>query len=182
MAAVFPRTLTAMRGGNTGAYYDPLTMDFPMRDQTLVSAPTFPPFKFENKRTRIDWRMLHSVDVHSLVGGGAGPPLAGRQQHLGLRPLLCCVGVRGPCRAVRAANMHHKASGAWQRGGPAALVTCADCQRGGHCALSHRAVCHSQGMSAWRWWVQLGTAAGLEFTVRVCTLVCVWRVQGGRRQ
>lgn len=47
-------------------YFDPLDWG-PMRDQTLTAAPTFPPFKFEPRRARIDWRMLHGVDVNYIV-------------------------------------------------------------------------------------------------------------------
>ncbi|KXZ55055.1 hypothetical protein GPECTOR_3g213 [Gonium pectorale] len=41
--------------------------DYPLRDQTMVSAPTFPPFKFEHRRARIDWRLLHGIDINSMV-------------------------------------------------------------------------------------------------------------------
>ncbi|KAG2493967.1 hypothetical protein HYH03_007896 [Edaphochlamys debaryana] len=42
-------------------------MDYPARDQTMTPAPTFPPFKFEPRRSRIDWRLLHGVDINSMV-------------------------------------------------------------------------------------------------------------------
>lgn len=29
---------------------------------------TYMPFKFENRRVRIDWRLLHGVDIDKLVG------------------------------------------------------------------------------------------------------------------
>lgn len=41
------------------------------RDQELgLDLPiTYMPFKFENRRVRIDWRLLHGVDIDKLVGG-----------------------------------------------------------------------------------------------------------------
>ncbi len=43
------------------------------RDQWTLRAGqelpvTYMPFKFESKRSRLDWRMLHGVDVHKVVG------------------------------------------------------------------------------------------------------------------
>lgn len=51
----------------SGLYSDPY--DHPMRDQAMTSvpAPAFPAFRFEPKRARIDWRLLHGVDVNSIV-------------------------------------------------------------------------------------------------------------------
>lgn len=49
-----------------------LTLDLGGRDQTMQVAPTFAPFKFEHKRTRIDWRLLHGVDINSVVSTGEG--------------------------------------------------------------------------------------------------------------
>lgn len=41
------------------------------RDQvTMMPAPSFPPFKFEPRRARIDWRLLHGVDINSIVSRG----------------------------------------------------------------------------------------------------------------
>lgn len=41
---------------------------------------TYMPFKFENRRVRIDWRLLHGVDIDKLVSplrtAGATPPAA----------------------------------------------------------------------------------------------------------
>ncbi|KAG1653769.1 hypothetical protein FOA52_006499 [Chlamydomonas sp. UWO 241] len=52
----------------TSPYYDAGTLDLPMRDQSLVgAAPVFPPFKFEPRRSRIDWRMLHGVDINPII-------------------------------------------------------------------------------------------------------------------
>jgi hypothetical protein len=31
------------------------------------AAPLAPPFRFENKRVRIDWRLLHGLDLNTLV-------------------------------------------------------------------------------------------------------------------
>eukprot|EP00201_Polytomella_parva_P011064 CAMPEP_0175055438 /NCGR_PEP_ID=MMETSP0052_2-20121109/10079_1 /TAXON_ID=51329 ORGANISM="Polytomella parva, Strain SAG 63-3" /NCGR_SAMPLE_ID=MMETSP0052_2 /ASSEMBLY_ACC=CAM_ASM_000194 /LENGTH=446 /DNA_ID=CAMNT_0016320281 /DNA_START=21 /DNA_END=1358 /DNA_ORIENTATION=+ len=41
----------------------------PIEDQHVgfTPAPSFPPFKFEPKRSRIDWRLLHGVDLNSVV-------------------------------------------------------------------------------------------------------------------
>lgn len=36
-----------------------------MLDST--GAPSFPPFRFDAKRVRIDWRVLHAVDINQLV-------------------------------------------------------------------------------------------------------------------
>lgn len=30
---------------------------------------TYQPFKFENRRLRIDWRLLHGVDINRVVSG-----------------------------------------------------------------------------------------------------------------
>lgn len=61
--------LTGPTGGSLGSghYLDPY--DHPMRDQamTAVPAPAFPAFRFEPKRARIDWRLLHGVDINSIV-------------------------------------------------------------------------------------------------------------------
>lgn len=44
-----------------------------VRDQQAVpAAPTFQPFKFEPKRARIDWRLLHGIDIHAMVRAGDG--------------------------------------------------------------------------------------------------------------
>lgn len=32
---------------------------------------TYQPFKFESRRLRIDWRLLHGVDINKLVCGNA---------------------------------------------------------------------------------------------------------------
>jgi hypothetical protein len=32
-----------------------------------TAAPLAPPFRFENKRVRIDWRLLHGLDLNTLV-------------------------------------------------------------------------------------------------------------------
>ena len=34
--------------------------------------PSFQPFRFESRRSRIDWRLLHGVDINNIVGPGAG--------------------------------------------------------------------------------------------------------------
>eukprot|EP00798_Chlamydomonas_sp_ICE-L_P015155 gene15155-21221_t len=66
MTSYFPRTMTATLGRSVVPTYD--TADFTqIRDQTMMVAPTFVPFKFEPRRTRIDWRMLHGVDVDHIV-------------------------------------------------------------------------------------------------------------------
>ncbi|KAG2430772.1 hypothetical protein HYH02_013611 [Chlamydomonas schloesseri] len=40
-----------------------------LRDQmaTMTTAPNFPPFKFEPRRARIDWRLLHGIDINSMM-------------------------------------------------------------------------------------------------------------------
>jgi hypothetical protein len=42
--------------------------------QTLADADELPitylPFKFESRPSRIDWRLLHGVDINKLVGNG----------------------------------------------------------------------------------------------------------------
>jgi hypothetical protein len=51
---------------------------------------TYVPFKFENRRVRIDWRLLHGVDLDKLVSGR--PSLHGR-----VTPGVCGWGCcRGP--------------------------------------------------------------------------------------
>ncbi len=66
MTSYFPRTMTGTLGRSVVPTYD--TYDFTQtRDQTMVTAPTFVPFKFEPRRARIDWRMLHGVDVDMIV-------------------------------------------------------------------------------------------------------------------
>ncbi len=51
-------------------YFDPNDIQ---RDQTvtLTTAPTFPAFKFEARRARIDWRLLHGVDINPIVSKSA---------------------------------------------------------------------------------------------------------------
>jgi hypothetical protein len=47
-----------------------ISMDLPI---------TYMPFKFENRRVRMDWRLLHGVDIDKLVSGrpSLGRPRAG---------------------------------------------------------------------------------------------------------
>lgn len=62
-----PRTMTASFGRTaTMPFYE--TFDV-LRDQTqtMVKAPSFMPFKFEPRRARIDWRLLHGVDINTIV-------------------------------------------------------------------------------------------------------------------
>lgn len=43
------------------------------RDQVQLgcSLPvTYQPFKFDSRRFRIDWRLLHGVDIHKVVSSG----------------------------------------------------------------------------------------------------------------
>jgi hypothetical protein len=47
-----------------------ISMDLPI---------TYMPFKFENRRVRIDWRLLHGVDIDKLVSGRSS--LSGRVTH-----------------------------------------------------------------------------------------------------
>ncbi|KAG2425377.1 hypothetical protein HXX76_013791 [Chlamydomonas incerta] len=48
---------------------DPYVDHTGLRDQmaTMTTAPTFPPFKFEPRRARIDWRLLHGIDINSMM-------------------------------------------------------------------------------------------------------------------
>ncbi|GFR48246.1 hypothetical protein Agub_g10109 [Astrephomene gubernaculifera] len=69
MTTTFPRTMgyglgSSLRGGSTWGH-DPY--DHQMRDQTMTAAPTFPPFKFEARRARIDWRLLHGIDISAMM-------------------------------------------------------------------------------------------------------------------
>ena len=77
------RTGAPFYGGTT--QFDPAVFDYAgMRDQsqTAVSAPTFQPFKFEPKRARIDWRLLHGIDIHAMVGVYVGFVQGEQQQAL----------------------------------------------------------------------------------------------------
>ncbi len=66
MTSYLPRNIMASLGRTVVPTYD--TLDYTgLRDQTLVSAPTFMPFKFEPRRARIDWRLLHGVDLNTIV-------------------------------------------------------------------------------------------------------------------
>ena len=62
------RSAGALSPGRTmlSPYFDADT-----RDQTLIqmptAPPTFPAFKFESRKTRIDWRLLHGVDINPIV-------------------------------------------------------------------------------------------------------------------
>lgn len=47
-----------------------ISMDLPI---------TYMPFKFENRRVRIDWHLLHGVDIDKLVS--SRPSLSGRVKH-----------------------------------------------------------------------------------------------------
>ena len=45
--------------------------DVEQRDQLIpmpTAPPTFAAFKFESRKTRIDWRLLHGVDINPIVG------------------------------------------------------------------------------------------------------------------
>ena len=62
----FLQKSSVSRAMMTGTLHD---MDA-TRDQimTLPSPPpTFQAFKFESRKTRIDWRLLHGVDVNPIV-------------------------------------------------------------------------------------------------------------------
>eukprot|EP00983_Pelagomonas_calceolata_P107029 1159300-Pelagomonas_calceolata.AAC.7 len=61
---MFPtKALLSGWGGNdvTG------NIDQGLTSPALASQPAFPPFKFEPRRTRIDWRLLHGVDINNIV-------------------------------------------------------------------------------------------------------------------
>lgn len=66
---VAQRSASLGRSVGMGAYYgDVGTLDLPMRDQSLTAgAPVFPAFRFESRRSRIDWRVLHGIDVNPIV-------------------------------------------------------------------------------------------------------------------
>ena len=62
--------MAASLGRSVVPIYDDYTA---VRDQTtMVAAPTFVPFKFEPRRARLDWRMLHGVDINMIVSNGWG--------------------------------------------------------------------------------------------------------------
>ncbi|GLC59969.1 hypothetical protein PLESTB_001559200 [Pleodorina starrii] len=72
MTTTFPRTMgyglgaSLQRGASAfGPWVDPY--DYPQRDQTMTTAPSFPPFKFEPRRSRIDWRLLHGIDINAMM-------------------------------------------------------------------------------------------------------------------
>lgn len=72
MTSYLPRTMTTTVGRTTltstlaGGTLD--LLDLP-RDQTPAAPPpAFPPFRFEPRRSRIDWRLLHGVDINAIVG------------------------------------------------------------------------------------------------------------------
>ncbi|EFJ50393.1 hypothetical protein VOLCADRAFT_88956 [Volvox carteri f. nagariensis] len=74
MTTTFPRTMGYGLGGSlqrgTSAFGPWVTSDpydYPLRDQTMTSAPSFPPFKFESRRARIDWRLLHGIDINAMM-------------------------------------------------------------------------------------------------------------------
>lgn len=65
-----PKTMTATLGRTTlqstlaGGTLDLLQT----HDQTpAFPPPAFPPFRFEPRRARIDWRLLHGVDINTIV-------------------------------------------------------------------------------------------------------------------
>jgi hypothetical protein len=41
--------------------------DHRVNDQEYGTSMTFHPFKFERRRSRIDWRLLQGVDINSIV-------------------------------------------------------------------------------------------------------------------
>lgn len=67
-----PRTMAAQMGYLTstlaGGALD--LFDAPKMDQTMAPPPppAFQPFRFEPRRARIDWRLLHGVDINNIVG------------------------------------------------------------------------------------------------------------------
>lgn len=77
MTTTFPRTMASGLGASfqrgTAAFGpwvgDPYVDHTGLRDQmaTTTTAPNFPPFKFEPRRARIDWRLLHGIDINSMV-------------------------------------------------------------------------------------------------------------------
>ena len=85
MTTYFQRTATASAGRLSMAYPYGDTHD-PFRDQQAglmnmttmmpTAPPTFQAFKFEARKTRIDWRLLHGVDINPIVRGGltGAPP------------------------------------------------------------------------------------------------------------
>ncbi|GAX82377.1 hypothetical protein CEUSTIGMA_g9805.t1 [Chlamydomonas eustigma] len=66
MTSFFPKHSTITLGRSMNGFVD---LDFASRDQnvTLNAAPTFPAFKFESRRARIDWRLLHGVDINPII-------------------------------------------------------------------------------------------------------------------
>eukprot|EP00198_Chlamydomonas_reinhardtii_P000413 XP_001689748.1 predicted protein [Chlamydomonas reinhardtii] len=77
MTTTFPRTMASGLGASfqrgTAAFGpwvgDPYVDHTGLRDQmaTTTTAPNFPPFKFEPRRARIDWRLLHGIDINSMM-------------------------------------------------------------------------------------------------------------------
>ncbi len=62
----------AFLAGGTGRAYDDVSLgqvDQGAAGLGLVSPspPAFQPFRFEPRRARIDWRLLHGVDVNNIV-------------------------------------------------------------------------------------------------------------------
>ena len=73
MTSYFQRTATAS-GRLSMAYpygdtHDPFRdQQAPLMTMTMPTAPpTFQAFKFEARKTRIDWRLLHGVDINPIV-------------------------------------------------------------------------------------------------------------------
>jgi zinc finger protein DZIP1 len=89
-----PRTMAAQMGYLTstlaGGTLD--LLDVPKIDQTIAPPPAFQPFRFERRRARIDWRLLHGVDINNIVSvTGQGLLVHARWKHhvqAGLTPCL----------------------------------------------------------------------------------------------
>ena len=65
----------------TGTLHD---MDATTRDQIMTlpwPPPTFQAFKFESRKTRIDWRLLHGVDVNPIVSSAPLSLIKNSHQH-----------------------------------------------------------------------------------------------------